>query len=202
MGRNDGDWMPLHWAGLLGDKSPVADYNEIAVDHGGNDLASSSEELLSPAHYAAAAAHPNLGVLQAITLDNPRLFGQKGRGGALPLHYAVRYSDSAEVLEYILQQNPSATRAFAKLSYCDCSGTPLFHPLHPPPHLFVKSIPTRLCAHQPSTHPCCSAKAWAVRPASPLQSRIHEISRSRASRLLCRSAASTSARPTTPRYAS
>jgi ankyrin repeat protein len=46
--------------------------------------------VVSPAHYAAAAAEPNFEVLQAMTMMNLRLFHQKDKDGALPLHYAAR----------------------------------------------------------------------------------------------------------------
>ena len=75
---NDGDWRPLHWAGLLGDKCSVADFHEIAADHG-EDLAGSNADVESPAHYAAAAAQPNLAVLEAMAMINLRVFNQKDR---------------------------------------------------------------------------------------------------------------------------
>jgi hypothetical protein len=51
---------PVHWAGLLGGKCSVADFKEVAADHG-HDLESSSEDLVvSPAHYAARLLEPNL----------------------------------------------------------------------------------------------------------------------------------------------
>jgi hypothetical protein len=105
--------MPLHWGGLLGHECPVADFNEMAVGHG-DDLGSSHEEgKLSPAHCAAAAAEPNIAVLEAMAMINPMIFSKKGADDRLPLHYAARYSESVGALEHIIQQNPSATRASA-----------------------------------------------------------------------------------------
>jgi hypothetical protein len=64
---------------LLGGKCSVADFKEVAADHG-HDLESSSEDLVvSPAHYAAAAAEPNFEVLQAMTMMNLKIFHQKTR---------------------------------------------------------------------------------------------------------------------------
>jgi hypothetical protein len=56
--------------------------------------------VVSPAHYAAAAAEPNFEVLQAMTMMNLKIFIRK-KDGALPLHYAARYSESVEALQYI-----------------------------------------------------------------------------------------------------
>jgi ankyrin repeat protein len=47
--------------------------------------------VVSPAHYAAAAAEPNFEVLQAMTMMNLKIFIRRDKDGALPLHYAARY---------------------------------------------------------------------------------------------------------------
>jgi hypothetical protein len=46
--------------------------------------------VVSPAHYAAAAAEPNFEVLQAMTMMNLKIFHQKDKD-ACSLHYAARY---------------------------------------------------------------------------------------------------------------
>jgi ankyrin repeat protein len=69
--------------------------------------------VVSPAHYAAAAG-ANFEVLQAMTMMNLKIFHQKDKDGALPLHYAAQRERGGS--EYIIQQNPSATRALAKPS--------------------------------------------------------------------------------------
>jgi hypothetical protein len=48
---------------------PLADFNEMALDHG-DDLASSPEARLLPVHCAAKPVEPNMAVLQAMTMIN------------------------------------------------------------------------------------------------------------------------------------
>jgi hypothetical protein len=47
-----------HWGGLFYHECTVADFNEMAVDHGDDPGSSHERGKLSPAHCAAAAAEP------------------------------------------------------------------------------------------------------------------------------------------------
>jgi ankyrin repeat protein len=125
-------WMPLQWAGLLGDRCVLADFQEIAADHADELAAGSSEDVIrvpSAAHFAAAAAEPSMQVLEAMSRLNPLIFCQKDVRDAVPLHYAARFSENLQTLKYLLQKNTSATRAVANsiITKEIYPGTPLCH---------------------------------------------------------------------------
>jgi ankyrin repeat protein len=66
----------------------------------------------TPAHYAAAvtiASNQKLIFLSTVSESYPRIAYMKDRNGWQPLHYAAKYSESVEMLELLLQLNPSAT---------------------------------------------------------------------------------------------
>lgn len=131
------NWMPLHWAALMGTKCSVEDFNEIAIDYRG-DLAS-GRNVMSPVHCAVSSEDPNVEVLESMLMSNPKIFDEKDKDGCLPLHYAVRLSDNIDLLEYVIQRNPSATKTISTAPETSNvqSGTPLFQ-------IFMRSRPSTL----------------------------------------------------------
>eukprot|EP01034_Spumella_vulgaris_P034632 gene34632-42720_t len=64
----------------------------------------------NPGHLIAAVRHPNMEVVKCLYNFYPRMGSTKDNDGDLPLHYAARYSESIEMIQFLLMANPSATK--------------------------------------------------------------------------------------------
>jgi ankyrin repeat protein len=64
----------------------------------------------SPGHLIAAVRHPNMAIVRCLFDFYPRMASTKDKDGDLPMHYAARYSRNIEMIRFLLQANPAATR--------------------------------------------------------------------------------------------
>lgn len=103
-------WLPLHWAAVCDDINPedvrtIAKEDPLATLKGFNHPHSAN-----PGHLIAAVRKPNMAVVKCLYDFYPRMAYSKDIQGDLPLHYAARYTQSIELIQYLLQANPSATK--------------------------------------------------------------------------------------------
>eukprot|EP00599_Poterioochromonas_sp_BG-1_P005042 CAMPEP_0173148664 /NCGR_PEP_ID=MMETSP1105-20130129/9857_1 /TAXON_ID=2985 /ORGANISM="Ochromonas sp., Strain BG-1" /LENGTH=469 /DNA_ID=CAMNT_0014063367 /DNA_START=108 /DNA_END=1518 /DNA_ORIENTATION=- len=103
-------WLPLHWAAVtdnvdICDIRSIARADPLATVKGCNQPISAN-----PGHLIAAVRHPNMEVVRCLYNFYPRMASAKDNEGDLPLHYAARYSESTEMIQFLLQANPSATK--------------------------------------------------------------------------------------------
>lgn len=103
-------WLPLHWAAAtdnvdVKDILSIARADPLATVKGCNQPISAN-----PGHLIAAVRHPNMEVVRCLYNFYPRMANAKDNEGDLPLHYAARYSESTEMIQFLLQANPSATK--------------------------------------------------------------------------------------------
>lgn len=103
-------WLPLHWAAVIDDMDvnvvrEIARADPLAIVKGFNQPISAN-----PGHLIAAVRNPNMEVVRCLYNFHPRMASSKDNDGDLPLHYAARYSDSIEMIQFLLQANPCATR--------------------------------------------------------------------------------------------
>lgn len=103
-------WLPLHWAAVtdnvdVNDVRNIARADPLATVKGYNQPISAT-----PGHLIAAVRHPRMEVVRCLYNFYPRMANAKDNDGDLPLHYAARYSESAEMMLFLLQANPAATK--------------------------------------------------------------------------------------------
>lgn len=103
-------WLPLHWAAVndhvdVSDVLNIARADPLATVKGCNQPISAT-----PGHLIAAVRHPRMEVVRSLYNFYPRMANSKDNDGDLPLHYAARYSESTEMIQFLLQANPSATK--------------------------------------------------------------------------------------------
>jgi ankyrin repeat protein len=111
IGSERKDWLPLHWAAVtdtvdVNDIRSIARADPLATMKGLNQPMNAN-----PVHMIAAARHPNMEVVRCLHNFFPRMACSKDFDGDLPLHYAARYTESVEVIEFLLQAYPTATQA-------------------------------------------------------------------------------------------
>lgn len=108
---NDGrGWLPLHWAAVI-DNSSVKDVRHVArADPLATVKGFNQPISANPGHLIAAVRHPRMEVVKCLYDFYPRMASSKDNEGDLPLHYAARYSESIEMIRFLLQANPSATK--------------------------------------------------------------------------------------------
>lgn len=103
-------WLPLHWAAVtdnveVNDVRSIARADPLATVKGCNQPISAT-----PGHLIAAVRHPSMEVVKCLYNFYPRMANAKDSEGDLPLHYAARYSESPEMIRFLLQANPGATK--------------------------------------------------------------------------------------------
>eukprot|EP01038_Epipyxis_sp_PR26KG_P013198 gene13198-17686_t len=103
-------WLPLHWAAVtdnvdVKDVRSIARADPLAIVKGVNLPISAN-----PGHLIAAVRQPNMQVVKCLYDFHPRMASAKDNDGDLPLHYAARYTSSIEMIKFLLQANPSATK--------------------------------------------------------------------------------------------
>jgi ankyrin repeat protein len=103
-------WLPLHWAAVtdnveVKDILTVARADPLATVKGCNQPISAN-----PGHLIAAVRHPNMDVVRCLYNFYPRMANAKDNEGDLPLHYAARYSESTDMIQFLLQANAPATK--------------------------------------------------------------------------------------------
>lgn len=103
-------WLPLHWAAVtqdvdIKDVLKIARSDPLAATKGCNQPISSN-----PGHLICAVRQPNMEVVRCLFNFYPRMASTRDSGGDLPIHYAARYSGSVEVIQYLLQANPTSTK--------------------------------------------------------------------------------------------
>lgn len=103
-------WLPLHWAAVI-DKADVRDVRNVArADPLATVKGFNQPISANPGHLIAAVRHPCMEVVRCLYDFYPRMASSKDNEGDLPLHYAARYSESIEMIRFLLQANPSATK--------------------------------------------------------------------------------------------
>jgi len=103
-------WLPLHWAAVIDDVDiedvrNIARADPLATVKGCNQPISAT-----PGHLIAAVRHPRIEVVRCLYNFYPRMAMAKDNDGDEPLHYAARYSESVEMIRFLLQANPAATK--------------------------------------------------------------------------------------------
>lgn len=103
-------WLPLHWAAVtqnvnVKDVLKIARSDPLAATKGSNQPISAN-----PGHLICAVRNPNMEVVRCLFNFYPRMASTRDNGGDLPIHYAARYSGSVDVIQYLLQANPGATK--------------------------------------------------------------------------------------------
>lgn len=103
-------WLPLHWAAVIDhvdvkDVRNIARADPLATVKGCNQPISAT-----PGHLIAGVRHPSMEVVRCLYNFYPRMASAKDNDGEVPLHYAARYSESIEMIQFLLQSNPSATK--------------------------------------------------------------------------------------------
>jgi ankyrin repeat protein len=122
----DTDWHKEHWACLLVADSGLQDDDELKDMLMECPAALTKVSVAIPAYYLAIAATtphsiPDIVRQETIEYYCPRLAHLTDAIGETALHYAARYSRSADVLGWILGMNPKAVKAASK----DRGDTPL-----------------------------------------------------------------------------
>jgi hypothetical protein len=103
-------WFPAYWAVILEDV-PVEMVMDVLHRHQETLTKGISTEGATIGHYAAATPQNGVALLEAISAHCPDMLHLRDANGDYPLHFAARYSGDVEVLQYLIQQNPSATSA-------------------------------------------------------------------------------------------
>jgi ankyrin repeat protein len=103
-------WLPMHWAAVCDnidyeDVRTIAKADPLATVKGYNQPISAN-----PGHLIAAVRHPDMKVVKILYDFYPRMAYTRDNDGDLPLHYAARCTQSIEMIQYLLQANPSATK--------------------------------------------------------------------------------------------
>jgi hypothetical protein len=114
--QDESKWLCMHWAGCVGDRISHGDLRAlIESSPQAIQKIDGQKYKATPAHYATAARKPNIFFVSAIAEACPRIAYAKDNNGWLMLHYAAAYSNSVEMLELLLQLNPSATSTGTKV---------------------------------------------------------------------------------------
>lgn len=105
-------WLPLHWASVcddvtLDDFKNIARADPLAAIKGYNAFTHISA---SPGHLVAAVRYPDMKNVKVLYDFYPRMAYMKDKDGDLPLHYAARYTQSNDMITFLLQANPLATK--------------------------------------------------------------------------------------------
>lgn len=103
-------WLPLHWAAVcdhvtVDEVKSIAKADPLAAVRGFNQPISAN-----PGHLIAASRHPDMKVVKCLYDFFPRMAHTRDNEGDLPLHYATRYTQSVEMIQYLIQANPLATK--------------------------------------------------------------------------------------------
>lgn len=103
-------WLPLHWAAVTDDVD-VEDVRNIARADPLATVKECNQPIsATPGHLIAAVRHPRIEVVRCLYNFYPRMAMAKDNDGDEPLHYAARYSESIEMIQFLLQANPAATK--------------------------------------------------------------------------------------------
>jgi ankyrin repeat protein len=103
-------WLPLHWAAVI-DNAEVNDVRQIArADPLATVKGFTPPISANPGHLISAVRHPSMEVVKCLFDFYPRMASSKDNEGDLPLHYAARYSESIEMIRFLLQANPCSTK--------------------------------------------------------------------------------------------
>jgi hypothetical protein len=105
-------WLCMHWVACLGHNLTSDDHRAlIEADPMSIQSIDGMKFKATPAHYAAAvtADKETVSSLSLMAKSCPRIASVKDHNGWLALHYAAKYSDSVQMLELLLQLNPSAS---------------------------------------------------------------------------------------------
>ena len=103
-------WLPLHWAAVT-DNVDVVDIRNIARADPLATLKGYYQPIsANPGHLIAAVRHPKMDVVRCLYNFYPRMASSKDSAGDLPLHYAARYSESLDMIQFLLQANAAATK--------------------------------------------------------------------------------------------
>jgi 26S proteasome non-ATPase regulatory subunit 10 len=73
-------------------------------------LVTGSRNCLNPGHIIAMNKNPDMVAVEALYEANPRLAYIKDERDCLPLHYAARYSNTVQLIQFIMQRNPDAIK--------------------------------------------------------------------------------------------
>jgi ankyrin repeat protein len=109
-GRAGREWMPIHWAGILDGITETDVRSLLELDPLGVTRVDCSLQQATPGHYAVAKSRPSMPIIRVMSASCPRMARIKDAQGCLLLHYGTS-SKSAEVLQFLLQLYPAATRA-------------------------------------------------------------------------------------------
>jgi hypothetical protein len=107
-------WLCMHWIACIGQiLTLTSDDHRALIEADPMSIQSIDGQTFkaTPAHYTAAAAdsEETVSFMSLMAEACPRIAFTKGHDGWLPLHYAAKYSNSVEMLELLLQLNPSAS---------------------------------------------------------------------------------------------
>jgi hypothetical protein len=112
---DDGNWLPLHWAGLVEGISAV-DIRLLLGEVSKTDPGDKASAM----HYAVASSRPNFPVIKV--MSTPCSFLRADCFEKLPIHWAAAMSRDTEVLRYLVEKCP------ASVGKCDKNHqTPLQH---------------------------------------------------------------------------
>lgn len=103
-------WLPMHWAAVCDDIDHedvrnIAKADPLSTVKGYNQPISAN-----PGHLIAAVRRPDMKVVKTLYDFYPRMAYTRDNDGDLPLHYAARCTESIEMIQYLLQANPSGTK--------------------------------------------------------------------------------------------
>lgn len=103
-------WLPLHWAAVtdniaLDNIKKMARADPLATVQGFNQRQSAN-----PGHLIAAVRNPNMDAVRCLFNFYPRMASSKDTAGDTPIHYAARYTDSVDMIKFLLQMSPESTK--------------------------------------------------------------------------------------------
>ena len=69
-----------------------------------------NEQGMACAHLLSSLRKPDMAVVRMVSVFYGAAWASKDKAGLLPIDYAAEYSESVELVQYLLQQNPNAMR--------------------------------------------------------------------------------------------
>jgi ankyrin repeat protein len=100
------EWGSLAWTAVAGDRLSEDEANVLFKEGCDKCLPSQGMQLL---RFAAGAKRPHMSFLQNVSGLFPELATTQDSDGLLPLHYAARFTESCEVIDYLLQFHVTST---------------------------------------------------------------------------------------------
>mmetsp|Transcript_29529 Transcript_29529/g.80780 ORF Transcript_29529/g.80780 Transcript_29529/m.80780 type:complete len:545 (+) Transcript_29529:94-1728(+) len=103
-------WLPLHWAAVTDNIDPanimkIAKADPLATTQGNN-----TRMAANPGHLISAVRNPNIDAVRCLFNFYPRMASSKDAAGDTPIHYAARYTESVEMIKFLLQMSPESTK--------------------------------------------------------------------------------------------